>query len=332
MENFMSTRPAVSIIIVSFNTCDLLQECLRTLYQQLTDEAISHEVIVVDNHSRDESIVMVKKHFPDVITIANTENKGFAAANNQGYQRASGEFIVLLNSDAFPHQGAFSRSIELMRADKNIGLAGAQLVGKDGAWQPSARQFPSLLNHFLTLSGLAAKFPHSRFFGRVDRTWADVNQSSVVDWVPGAFSIIRRDVLEKLGFFDEVFFLYYEEVDLCRRIQAAGYSIHYFADVKVIHLGGESSKTLSLSISDTGTQIMLWQLRSTLLYYRKHYGGLVTWLWLQLEKRWHQLRAWKNKRHAENAEKAAYSDEILRLLEQAWTETQGGKISPPRPW
>ena len=111
--------------------------------------------------------------------------------------------------------------------------------------EPAARQFPSVFNDFLALSGLAARFPRSRLFGRFDRTWAPVTQAADVDWVPGAFAIIRREVLDQVGRFDERFFLYYEEVDLCRRIKSAGWRIRYWPDIVVHHWGGESSKTLT---------------------------------------------------------------------------------------
>ncbi len=153
-----------------------------------------------------------------------------------------------------------------------------------------------------------------------------------VDWVPGAFSIIRGSVLQRVGYFDEAFFLYYEEVDLCRRIVHAGYGVHYWPDVEVIHLGGESSKTVqSLTISKSGSQLALWRMRAEFLYYRKHHGS-VAWLAKELESTWHRLRAWKNRARPEPGGKAEESLALVRLLEQAWKETSGGRVSPPRPW
>lgn len=318
---------SLAIIIVSFNTSDLLQRCLQTVQQEIAH--FDHEIIVVDNHSKDDSADLVAQNFPEVHLIRSDENLGFAAANNLGFAQAKGNYIVLLNPDAFLTTGALTNAVNYMQANPTVGLAGARLIGEDGHWQPSARMFPSLLNHLLNLSGLAAKYPHSRFFGRVDYTWADHEQAMPVDWVPGAFSIIRREILEQVGFFDEQFFLYYEEVDLCCRIKAAGYSIWYLPDVTVIHVGGACSEALSdLTRSNKGRQITLWQLRSALLFYRKNYGFLYTWLWMQIENSWHQLRVWKNQQN----HKAEDSRNLRLLLKQAWQETQGGKISPPRPW
>ncbi|MDM8567023.1 glycosyltransferase family 2 protein [Candidatus Halobeggiatoa sp. HSG11] len=320
-------NPQVSVIIVSFNTRDLLRDCLNTLIKEAGN--INYEIIVIDNASKDDSANMVATEFPDIKLICSTENLGFAAANNLGFAQAQGDYIVLLNSDAFLWPHALERSLEYIQANPKIGIGGARLINPDESWQPSARLFPSLLNHLIVISGLANKYPKSKFFGRMDRTWADTNQAASVDWVPGAFSIMPRKVLEKVGYFDEQFFLYCEEVDLCKRFKMAGYEVYYWPDVTVIHLGGESSKSLTdLEMSTSGKQINLWQIRSTLLYYRKHHGLIITWLWMQLENNWHLLRIWKNCFN----QKANNSKTMRKLLKQAWHETQGGKISPPRPW
>jgi GT2 family glycosyltransferase len=318
--------PDISVVIVSFNTRDILRECLTTLLRE--SGGIASEIFVVDNVSRDGSADMVEREFPQVRLIRSDVNLGFAAANNKAFPLAAGRYVVLLNSDAFPRPLALRRSIDYMDADQTIGLGGARLVGRDGSWQPSARMFPSFLNDFLVLSGLSSKFPGSRFFGRGDRTWADQNLPADVDWVPGAYSIIRREALTQAGGFDEDFFLYYEEVDLCRRIRNAGFRICYWPDVAVVHLGGESSKTIeTLQMSKAGSQLALWRMRSEFLYYRKHHGGLA-WAIKQAESLWHMLRAWKNG----SGDKARESRVLVGLLDQAWKETAGGTVSPARPW
>lgn len=322
----------ISVVIVSFNTKDLLRECLQSLAAEC--KGIETEVFVVDNVSRDGSADMVAAEFPEVRLIRSDTNLGFAAANNRAFPLATGRYIVLLNSDAFLHEGALRKAIAYMDAEESVGLAGARLVGRDGSWQPSARLFPSLLNDFLTLSGLASKYPESHFFGRFDRKWRKDPTPDDVDWVPGAFSIIRKTVLDRIGFFDENFFLYYEEVDLCRRIKYAGYAVRYLPDVVVIHLGGESSKTVqSLTMSKSGSQLALWRMRAAFLYYRKHHGAQA-WLAKELEAMWHRIRAWKNASSSDPArkEKAEESLATVALLNRAWQETQGGRVCPPRPW
>lgn len=323
--------PDVSVVIVSFRTCEVLRQCLESLQQQSV--GIRTQTIVVDNASDDGSAEMIEREFPGVLLVRSKVNVGFAAANNLGFSRCLGRFVVLLNSDAFLRPQALRSAIQHMELERGVGLGGGRLIGPDGSWQPSARLFPSLLNDFLTLSGLAARFPQSRFFGRFDRTWADPMIAADVDWVPGAFSIIRREALGQIGYFDERFFLYYEEVDLCRRLHDAGYIVRYWPDVVITHLGGESSKTVrSLSLSRSGGQLTLWRMRSAFLYYRKHKGSYV-WFVKEMERLWQLVRGFRNQgaRHG-NAIKRADSVILQDLLDQAWRETSGGRISPCHPW
>jgi GT2 family glycosyltransferase len=178
---------------------------------------------------------------------------------------------------------------------------------------------------------LANRYPQSKFFGRFDRTWADPQQATVVDWVPGAFAIIRREVIEKIGLFDARFFLYYEEVDLCKRIATAGYQVYYWPELVITHIGGASSETVDeLVFSSSGKQLTLWRIRSQLLYYRKWHGLVYSYCIKALEQNWHRLRGWRNA--TKNPAKAAESKNIVSLWQQAWQETQGGKVSPPQPW
>lgn len=326
-------RADISVIIVSFNTRDLLRDCLQTLFQH--QGGLKVQTIVVDNASEDGSADMVAAEFPDVVLIRSSANLGFGPANNRGFEQATGRYIVLLNSDAFIGEDTLKHSVERMDAEPDVGLAGGRLVGREGEWQPSARMFPSLLNELLTISGLSARWPRSRFFGRVDRTWADPLEPVDVDWVPGAYSIIRASVLDQIGHFDERFFLYFEEVDLCQRIKAAGYRVVYWPEIRVVHIGGESSRTIKrLSFSGSGSQLTLWRMRSQALYYRKHHGQVGAWLSMQLERLWHRLRRWRNQRGeaAERQAKAEESAVIVNLWRQAWRETEQGRTSPPQPW
>jgi GT2 family glycosyltransferase len=210
-------------------------------------------------------------------------------------------------------------------------MGGGLLQGTEGEWQPSAREFPSLLNDALTLSGLANRYPKSRFFGRFDRSWADPLQAAAVDWVPGAFAIIRRSLADQISLFDPRFFLYYEEVDLCRRIHQAGFKVYYWPDLVITHVGGASSETVDeVVFSSSGKQLTLWRMRTQVMYYRKWHGLFYSWLVKSLEQAWHGLRAWRNT--TRSPDKAAESKHIVQLWRQAWQETQGGLISPPQPW
>ena len=328
----MSTAPNISIIIVSFNTRDLLRECLQSVLTEAAD--LETEILVVDNASVDGSAAMVRDEFPQVQLLCSEVNLGFGAANNLALARATGKYFVLLNSDAFFAPGALALAIEHMDAHPRCALGGGRLTGRDGSWQPSARAFHSLRRDLIVLTGLAAKFPKSRVFGSLDRTWADSNLPCEVDWVPGAFAIIRPEALHQIGPFDPAFFLYYEEVDLCRRFKQAGWTVWYWPDVEVTHIGGESSRQLkSLEFSSQAAQVVLWRMRSTLLYYRKHHGTqalLARWMEVAL------YRAAMLRNHFSSAparrtrERASWK--LIQLMDQAWSDTRGGRVSPPRPW
>lgn len=326
----MKARPDVSILIVSFNTRELTRECLQSLQAELKG-GLSGEIVVVDNASRDGSAAMIEHEFPRVKLIRSDVNLGFGNANNRGFPECRGRYLVLLNTDAFVAPGALVRSLQHMEGTPQAGVGGARLVSRDGGDQPSARSFPSPLLEFFTFTGLAARFPGSRMFGRLDRTWADPGVAARVDWVPGAFSIIRREVIEQIGLFDPRYFLYYEEVDLLRRIRQAGWEIWYWPDVVVTHIGGESSKTVThLTMASGGAQLTLWRMRSQLLYYRRWHGALTAaWVTAQ-EMLWHRLRAWRNR--ARDRAKCEESNTTLRLWRQAWADTAGGTVSPPQPW
>ena len=319
----------ISVLIISFNTRDRLRECLEALRAQTG--GLCFETVVLDNASRDGSADMVSAEFKEVKLVRSEINLGFGNGNNRGLEQTQGRYVVLLNSDAILPPATLSMALAHMDEEPKAGMGGGRLLAPDGGWQPSARSFPSLLDEFLNLSGLAARFPKSRFFGRFDRTWADPGQAANVDWVPGAFAIIRRELIESIGFFDPRFFLYYEEVDLCRRIKAAGFSVRYWPDLRVCHIGGESSKTLTeMSFASKGSQLTLWRMRSQLLFYRKWHGPLSAWLVKSLEQGWHGLRALRNRRR--DTGKARESETLIKLWEQAWHDTLGGAVSPNQPW
>jgi len=329
--NRQPETPDVSVVIVSFNTRDLLRECLNTLYRE--SGGVTFETIVVDNNSRDNSADMIAEEFPDVRLIRSDTNLGFGVANNRAFAIAKGRYIVLLNSDAFVKPGVLQLSIEHMDQNPRVALAGGRLVGRDGSWQPSARMFPSYLNDLLIMTGLSDRYPKSRFFGRVDQTFVDQSLPMPTDWVPGAYSIIRRETLENIGYFDSKFFLYYEEVDLCRRFKMAGYDVWYWPDITVVHLGGESSKTVK-NLQLAGLQLTKWRMRSRLIYFRKHHGAFGVWLAMQMEKWWIALRVARNlaSRSEERRARAAGFRSTLATLTEAWTDTRGGRTSPPQPW
>lgn len=324
--------PDFSVIIISFNTQKLLRECLQTVREASAGLAV--ETIVVDNASRDGSPQMVAAEFPEARLTRSEVNLGFGVANNAGIRQARGRYIVLLNSDAFLRPDTLALALKLMEDNPQCGAGGAKQVGRNGEYQFSARLFPNLRDELLMLSGLACKFPHSKFFGRYDRTWASPDEPCEADWFPGAFAVVRRAALENAGVFDPRFFLYYEEVDWFRRIKQAGWKIMYWPRLLVTHIGGESSRSLkAMDFSETGAQVTLWRMRSTLLYYRKHHGAQA------LARRWlenavNTLSVARNafSRDPNRKVRGRRSRRMIEIMNQAWRDTKGGRISPPVPW
>ncbi len=319
----------LSVFIVTYNSAPLLRFCLDSLRAQTLVADL--EVIVVDNASRDESVAIIRADYPEVLLIVSDVNLGFGNANNKALEIATGHYLVLLNPDAVLPPDALAKAVEHMEENVDAGMGGGLLQDPQGNWQPSARLFPSLLNDGLTISGLAYHFAGSRFFGRFDRTWANPLTAEAVDWVPGAFAIMPRHLIVQISLFDPRFFLYYEEVDLCRRIHKAGFKVYYWPDLVITHIGGASSETVNeLAFSISGKQLTLWRMRSQLLYYRKWHGLIYSWLVKSLEQGWHRLRARLNRNRS--PVKAAESKRIVQLWQQAWIDTQGGLNSPKQPW
>jgi N-acetylglucosaminyl-diphospho-decaprenol L-rhamnosyltransferase len=330
-------RRALSILIVTYNSAGEIVAQLDALRDDATRDG--WQVIVLDNASSDGTADLVERAHPWVTLLRSPRNLGFAAGNNLAARYADGMQLLLLNPDAQPAPGAIRRGLARMLARPEVGVAGGRLTASDGRDQPSARRFPSLLNDLLALSGLSARYPRSRFFGRADRTWRDPAVPGATDWVPGAFALIRRDLFCGLGGFDERFFLYYEEVDLCRRARQRGFEVQYWPDLVVRHVGGLSARSVSRAsgeaFSGAGAQLTLWRMRSGLMYYRKHHGLLAAWCANRTEAAWHALRA---ARHAHGGTRDARPAQLaesrrqVALLKQAWRDTMGGRVSPPTPW
>lgn len=330
----------ISGIVISFNTRELLRECLQSFVEECArlPQGIRAEILVVDNDSKDGSPEMVEREFSNadspVRLIRSAVNLGFGAANNLAIEQAQGRYIVLLNSDAFFHPDALRIALKHMESSPSTGFGGGKLVGRDGELQPSARYFHSIWNDAVVLTGLSARFPRSKIFGGLDRPWDDQDIAADVDWVPGAFMIMRREALNEAGLFDPRFFLFYEETDLCRRVKAAGYHVSYWPNIVVTHIGGESGKQLhSLTSSRSASRVELWRMRSTLLYYRKHHGWHA-WLVQWLERGLYLVRWMRNRNSSTPArrERAAESLLMSGLMRQAWQDTHGGRISPSTPW
>lgn len=258
--------PGVDIIVVNFNTAHLLHDMFAAVAASIG--CPSTRFLCVDNASTDNSLEVFRTRYPDVHLESNLVNIGFGRANNQVLPAVQGDYVLLLNTDAFVAPDTLAKTVSYMERHPDCGVLGVRLVGRDGTLQPSCRYFPTPLNIFLERAGLARFFPGVQ---RVDdMSW---NHAAVreCDWVPGCYYLIRRKALDEVGLFDPRYFLYYEEVDHCRRIKQAGWKVIYYPDTQVVHIGGESAKSVG-EISETGRQLSALQVESELLYMRKHHG------------------------------------------------------------
>jgi hypothetical protein len=225
----------LSILIVSWNTKEFLFPCIRAVSEK--EGEISREIIVVDNSSQDGSVSEVKQAFLSVHLIENERNLGFAKAVNQGLQKASGRYVLLLNPDTQVRNGAVQQLISFMDGHSDVGVAGAQLLNSDGSKQNSIANFPSLATELLNKSLLRRLFP-KRFPGK-ERNYSEPFE---VDSVIGACMMVRRVALEEVGLLDEDYFLFLEETDWCYRMKRAGWKIYHVPQAEVYHFQGKSAE------------------------------------------------------------------------------------------
>lgn len=242
----------LSIVIVSFNTKDIILSCIKSVKKYTSN--INYEIIVVDNDSEDGSVEAIKKL--GVKVIKNTENVGFAVANNQGYKVSNGEFVLFLNSDTLVEDNVLGEMVVWMRKNPEVGVATPALMNEDRSLQATGGYFPTLIRviSWMTIQDfpLVDKFIkpfhpyHSKSFFSKSGSFYDNKKE--IDWVTGAFLMTNKKILEKVRGWDESFFMYVEEVDLCYRIQKLGFEIWYLPEWKIIHLGGASSKASEFSL------------------------------------------------------------------------------------
>ncbi len=252
-----SIPPDLAIIIVNWNTRQLLLDCLATL--PAATAGISAETWVVDNGSSDGSVAAVQAHYPEVRIIANRENRGFAAANNQAIRASDSRHVLLLNSDTLSAGGSLSALVHFLDRHPRVGIVGPELLNGDGSVQLSYASFPTLASE-LTGRNLRRR---QRF------TTSDGSTAYRVDWIGGACFAIRRTAIEQFGLLDERYFMYTEEADWCFRARRAGWEVCYLPGAKVVHLGGQSSRMVS-------TRMKAELYRSKLRFFGKHYGPLRT--------------------------------------------------------
>jgi N-acetylglucosaminyl-diphospho-decaprenol L-rhamnosyltransferase len=258
----------LDVLVVNYNTATLLEPMFNALRQSSNADAM--RFLVVDNASADDSLACLARVCPEALLIANTANVGFGRANNQLVEHVQGKYALLLNTDAFVAPDTLSKTLDYMEAHPDCGVLGVRLVGREGDLQPSCRYFPTPLNVFVARTGLERIFSWVKMVDDMNWDHASVRDC---DWLPGCYYLIRREVLEQVGLFDPRYFLYSEEVDHCKRVKQAGWKVVYYPDTTVVHIGGESARSVA-ELNVASRQISTLQIESELLYFRKHHGLL----------------------------------------------------------
>jgi len=270
----------LAIVIVNYNVCDLLRDCLTSVY---ASTGLNFAVCVVDNASPDDSADMVAREFPQAQLIRNTQNAGYAAANNLGlkyfgfgdqhseFRTPHSEiprYALLLNPDTVVPPDAFARMIQLMDDHPDFGVSGPKLVRLDGSLDLACRRgFPSVEVSFWRLTKLSKIFPRSQRFGRYNMTYLDPDQPAEIDAVVGAFMLVRREAIAQAGLLDEIFWMYGEDLDWAYRIKQHGWQVYYYPPVVVTHV-----KRASSSQDNAGAAKAKYEFdRAMWLFYRKHY-------------------------------------------------------------
>ena len=254
-----------SVIVTNYNGRKILADCLQSIFQKT--EGAAYEVIVVDDASKDDSVDMVKSKFPNVQLIVNPRNVGFSEANNVGMRAAKGRYLLLLNNDTILHNNAFAVMVKFMDAHPEVGIAGGQLLNLQGKPDISYGSFPSLLEALHTGLFLDKLFSGARWVKIKGMSPSpDITKPVEVDYICGADIVIRREVLEEIGFLDLQFRAYCEETDFCYRAKKTGkWKVMYVPEAQIIHL---FSMTWG-SASERKTQLLY---RSYWLYYLKHFN------------------------------------------------------------
>lgn len=269
----------LSVIIVSYNTCQLLDDCLSSLLAADPPPG-EIEIIVVDNASADGSQEMVREKYPQVKLLALEQNLGFSTANNRGTAVAGGRAILFLNSDTVLSKQALVQPFQYLQENPQIGAVTVRLIYPDGQRDPdNHRGFPTPWNALCHFTGLSRLFPHNPRFNGYFQSYADFDRTHVVDVIAGSYMMMPHQLVDDLGGWDETYFFYGEDIDFCYRIHEAGYEIIYYPHVEVLHYKGASSglRKESAGIAqppkETRVKVARESVRAMKIFYRKFYSN-----------------------------------------------------------
>jgi GT2 family glycosyltransferase len=263
----MRENPELSIIILNYNGKEYLKNCLSSIFSN--DSYAKFEVILVDNASTDHSVDLVRKQFPQVHIIENSINYGFTKGNNIGIRKSRGEYCLILNNDTEFLSGSLKKARDFIAQSPPLTVACCKILNFDGTPQVNCRRFPNLFSEYLKHAFLKIKYidnPISR--RQILRTW-ERDEVQQVDWASGCFLLTRKKDMEKLGLFDEKFFIYYDDTDLCMRFHKAGGQVLYYPFSVIKHKGAGIMGTRKIL-----PQSNLYGFQSAVYYFRKHHGKI----------------------------------------------------------
>ncbi len=266
----------LSIIIINYCTYDLTKQAIESIINK--DYSFDYEIIIVDNASDDDSIPKLKEDFQYELKeglinfIINTENNGFAYANNLALKTIKSTYVLLLNSDTIIIKDCLNECLQYMEANKNIGALGCKIKLPDGSLDKACRRsYPDVHVSFYRMTGLSKLFPQSKRFAKYNLTYLDENGTYNVDSLSGAFMLLRSEVVNHVGLLDEEFFMYGEDIDYCYRIKEAGWKVVYYGEAEIIHYKGASSKKQE-------TKLLYEFYKSMHIFYNKHYQEQYPWI------------------------------------------------------
>lgn len=273
----------LSIIIVSYNTKDFLKNCLDSIYK--TSKSFSFEIIVVDNASNDSSADLVSKEYKDVILIKNSQNLGFSKANNIGVKKSSGRYVLFLNSDTVIYENTLKYMLDFMDKNKNAGASTCKLIMPNGKIDDAShRGFPTPWSSFTHFSGLSKILGKTKLFGGYNLGYLDLTTVHKIDALAGAFMLVRRKAGEEVGFWDEDYFFYGEDLDFCYMLKQKGFEIYYVPQVSILHYKGvtggikKTSESITTADSQTRKKATEERFKAMRIFYKKHYENKYPWI------------------------------------------------------
>lgn len=274
----------LSIIILNYNTADLLRQCLLSITKSII-EKYKLEIIVIDNNSSDNSCEMIRREFPFVKLIQNSQNLGFAAGNNIGIKEAKGRYVLLLNPDTQVSPDTLFFMLNYFESHPEVGVATCRVELVSGKLDDAChRGFPTPWNASCHLSGLGKAFPKSSFFNGYHLGYKNINKVHEIDACVGAFMMVRREVGESIGWLDEDYFWYGEDLDFCYQAKSKGWKVMYVPEVKILHWKGaasgmkKESREVSTANSETRQRAIHASTEAMRIFYRKHYLNKYPWI------------------------------------------------------